>query len=91
LPDLPTIADTVPGYEVVLWFGTMAPKGTPPAVMERLNGAINKALGDPAVKKVLDKDGMIGSGGTPQQFDTRIRQDYERWDKVVKERGIKPE
>ena len=91
LPDLPTVAETIPGYEVVLWFGTMAPRGTPQAVMERLNAAINKALSDPAVKKVLDKDGMIGSGGTQQQFDARIRKDYERWDKVVRESGIKPE
>jgi len=85
------VAETIPGYEVVLWFGTMAPRGTPQAVMERLNAAINKALSDPAVKKVLDKDGMIGSGGTQQQFDARIRKDYERWDKVVRESGIKPE
>jgi tripartite-type tricarboxylate transporter receptor subunit TctC len=91
LPDLPTVGDTVPGYEVVLWFGTMAPRNTPQPVMERLNSAINKALGDPAVKKVLETDGMMASGGTPQQFAERIRKDYERWDKVVKERGIKPE
>ena len=91
VPDLPTVAETVPGYEVVLWFGTMAPRGMPQPVMERLNGAINKALGDPAVKQVLERDGMIASGGTPQQFDGRIRKDYERWTKVVKESGIKPE
>ena len=91
VPDLPTVADTVPGYEVVLWFGTMTPRGTPQPVIDRLNAAINKALGDPAVKKVLETDGMVASGGTPQQFDARIRKDYERWDKVVKERGIKPE
>jgi tripartite-type tricarboxylate transporter receptor subunit TctC len=91
LPDLPTIAETIPGYEVVLWFGTMTPRGTPQPIIERLNGAINKALGDPAVKKALGQDGMIASGGTPQAFDDRIRKDYERWDKVVKERGIKPE
>jgi tripartite-type tricarboxylate transporter receptor subunit TctC len=91
VPDLPTIAETVPGYEVVLWFGTMVPRGTPQPVIEKLNAAINKALGDPAVKKSLGQDGMIASGGTPQQFDSRIRKDYERWDRVVKERGIKPE
>jgi tripartite-type tricarboxylate transporter receptor subunit TctC len=91
VPDLPTVAETVPGYEVVLWFGTMTPRGTPQPVIDRLNAAINKALGDPAVKKVLETDGMVASGGTPQQFDQRIRKDFERWDKVVKERGIKPE
>lgn len=91
LPNVPTVAETVPGYEVVLWFGTMAPRGTPQPVIERLNAAINKALGDPAVKKILEGDGMLPSGGTPQQFDERIRKDYDRWTKVVKESGLKPE
>ena len=90
LPNVPTIAETVPGYEVVLWFGTMAPRGTPQPVIERLNAAINKALGDPAVKKILEGDGMLPSGGTPQQFGERIRKDYDRWVKVVKETGLKP-
>jgi tripartite-type tricarboxylate transporter receptor subunit TctC len=91
LPNLPTVAETVPGYEVVLWFGTMAPRGTPQPVIERLNAAINKALGDPAVKKNLEGDGMLPSGGTPQQFGERIRKDYDRWLRVVKEAGLKPE
>jgi tripartite-type tricarboxylate transporter receptor subunit TctC len=91
LPNVPTVAETVPGYEVVLWFGTMAPRGTPQPVIERLNAAINKALGDPAVKKNLEGDGMLPSGGTPQQFSERIRKDYDRWMRVVKEAGLKPE
>jgi len=90
LPDVPAIGDTVPGYEVVLWFGTMTPRGTPQPIVQILNGAINKALQDPAIKKVLERDGMIGSGGAPQDFDQRIRKDYERWMKVVKEVGLKP-
>ena len=90
LPKLPTVAETVPEYEVVLWFGTMAPRGTPQPVMERLNAAINKALGDPAVKKILEGDGMLPSGGTPQQFGERIRKDYDRWLRVAKEAGLKP-
>jgi len=91
LPNVPTIAETVPGYEVVLWFGTMAPRGTPQPIIDRLNAAINKALGDPAVKKNLEGDGMLPSGGTPQQFGERIRKDYDRWLRVVKESGLKPE
>jgi tripartite-type tricarboxylate transporter receptor subunit TctC len=91
LPNVPTVAETVPEYEVVLWFGTMAPRGTPQPVIERLNGGINKALQDPAVKKNLEGDGMLPSGGTPQQFAERIRKDYDRWLKVVKESGLKPE
>ena len=91
LPNVPTVAETIPGYEVVLWFGTMAPRGTPAPVMDRLNAGINKALQDPSVKKILETDGMIASGGTPQQFDKRIRDDYARWTRVVKESGIKVE
>ena len=90
MPNVPTIAETVPGYEVVLWFGTMTPRGTPQPIIDTLNAAINKALQDASVKKNLEGDGMVASGGTPKQFDERIRKDYERWTKVVKETGIKP-
>ena len=90
LPDVPAIAETIPSYEVVLWFGTMTPRGTPQPIIQQLNAAINKALQDPAVKQTLERDGMTPSGGTPQDFDRRIRQDYERWTKVVKEVGLKP-
>jgi tripartite-type tricarboxylate transporter receptor subunit TctC len=69
----------------------MAPRGTPQPIIDRLNAAINKALQDPAVKKNLEGDGMLPSGGTPQQFGDRIRKDYDRWVKVVKETGLKPE
>lgn len=90
LPDTPTVAETVPGYEVVLWFGTMAPRGTPQPIIDRLNAGINKALQDPTIKKNLEGDGMRPSGGTPQQFGERIRKDYDRWVRVVKEVGLKP-
>jgi tripartite-type tricarboxylate transporter receptor subunit TctC len=91
LPNVPTVADTLPGYEVVLWFGSMVPRGTPPAIIQTLNAGVNKALQDPQIKKNLEGDGMIGSGGTPQQFGERIRKDYDRWVKVVKEANIKIE
>jgi tripartite-type tricarboxylate transporter receptor subunit TctC len=90
LPNVPTIAETLPGYDVVLWFGTMAPRGTPQPIIDRLNAGINKALQDPAIKRNLEGDGMTPSGGTPQHFDQRIRKDYERWVKVAKEVGLKP-
>ena len=91
MPNVPTIGETVPGYEVVLWFGTMAPRGIPQPVMDTLNGAINKALKDPDIVKTLERDGMIASGGPPSAFGERIRKDYDRWVKVVKEAGIKVE
>jgi tripartite-type tricarboxylate transporter receptor subunit TctC len=91
LPDVPTMAETLPGYEVELWFGVMAPKGTPPTMIERLNTGVNKFLQEPEMKKNLDAQGMIPSGGTPEKFGQRIRKDYERWLRVVKEAGIKAE
>jgi tripartite-type tricarboxylate transporter receptor subunit TctC len=67
----------------------MAPRGTPQPVIEQLNTAINKVLQMPDMKKNLEVQGMIGSGGTPGQFDKRIRRDYERWQKLVATTGIK--
>lgn len=91
LPDIPTLGETLPGYEVELWFGVMAPRGTPQPVIDALNGALNKMLQEPEMKKNLDAQGMVPSGGTPAKFGERIRKDYERWLKVVAEAGIKPE
>jgi tripartite-type tricarboxylate transporter receptor subunit TctC len=91
LPDIPPLNETLPGYEVELWFGVMAPRGTPPAVIDRLNAAVNRFLQDPDMKKNLEAQGMVASGGTPQRFGERIRKDYERWVKVVREQNIKPD
>ena len=91
LPNVPTIAETIPGYEVELWFGTMAPRGTPQPIINQLNAAINKAVQSPDIRKTLESDGMIGSNITPDQFGQRIRKDYDRWLKVVKDANIKVE
>ena len=69
----------------------MAPRGTPQPMIDRLNATINKALETPEMKKNLEAQGMIATGGTPQKFGERIRREYDRWVKVVKESGIKPE
>ena len=91
LPDTPTVAETVPGYEVELWFGVMAPRGTPQPIIDQLNGAVNKLVQEPDMKKNLEAQGMAPSGGPPSRFNDRIRKDYDRWVRVVKEAGIKPE
>ncbi len=91
LPNVPTLGETLPGYEVELWFGTMAPRGTPQPIIDTLNAAINKSLNDPVMKKNLETQGMIPTGGTPQKFGERIRREYDRWVKVINEAGIKPE
>ena len=91
LPAVPTMAEALPGYEVESWYGVVAPKGTPPAIIERLNAAVNKILHEPEMKTNLELEGMAPTGGTPEQFNRRIRSDYERWAKVVTDAGIKPE
>jgi tripartite-type tricarboxylate transporter receptor subunit TctC len=83
LPDLPAIAETLPGFEIVLWFGTMVPRGTPQPIIERLNGALNEVLKMDDVKVGLEHEGMIGTGGPPEAFGRRIRTDYDRWVKLV--------
>ncbi len=89
LPNVPTVGDTVAGYAVELWFGAMAPRNTPQPIVDALNGAINKILQEPEMKKNLEAQGMTPTGGTPAKFNERIRREYERWTKVVQERGIK--
>ena len=69
----------------------MAPRGTPPAVIERVNGVINKALSSEEIKKNLEQQGMVPTGGTPQKFGERIRKEYDRWVRVVQEANIKGE
>jgi tripartite-type tricarboxylate transporter receptor subunit TctC len=81
----------VPGYEVELWFGVMAPRGTPQPIIDQLNGAMNKMVQEAEMKKNLDAQGMVPSGGTPAKFGERIRKDYDRWLRVVRKAGIKPE
>jgi tripartite-type tricarboxylate transporter receptor subunit TctC len=88
LPDVPAIAETFPGFDVVLWFGLMAPKGTPQPAIDRLNGAINQILKMEDVKTSLDREGMQATGGTPEDFGKRIRDDYARWVKLVKDRNL---
>jgi len=91
LPNVPTLGETLPGYEVELWFGTMTPRGTPQPIIDRINGIVNKALESAEIKKNLEQQGMVPTGGTPQKFGERIRKEYDRWVKVVQEANIKAE
>jgi len=88
-PDLPTIAETVPGYEATIWLGVMAPKGTPTDVITFLNTAINKVINLPDVKAVWLKQGAIPLVKTPEEFDAYLRKDIEKWAQVVKVSGAK--
>ena len=88
-PDLPTVAETVPGYEATIWLGVMAPKGTPKEVVTFLNGAINKVINRPDVKEAWLKQGAIPMVKTPEEFDAFLRKDIDKWAEVVRISGAK--
>jgi tripartite-type tricarboxylate transporter receptor subunit TctC len=91
LPDVPVLADFVPGYEASAWFGVGAPRGTPPEIIEKLNREINIALADPKMKaKLADLGGMI-MPGSPADFGKIIAEETDKWAKVVKFSGAKAE
>jgi tripartite-type tricarboxylate transporter receptor subunit TctC len=87
-PDLPTIGETVPGYESTIWIGVMAPKGTPKDVIAFLNQSINKVIELPDVKEAWAKQGAVPMVKTPEQFDAFLRKDIEKWAVVVKSAKI---
>jgi len=90
LPDLPTVAEAgVPGYEVVLWHGLVAPKGVPRPIVDRLNREANEVLKAKDMGDLLATDGVAPAGGTPGQFRAVIKADIERWRGVVKQANIK--
>lgn len=91
LPELPTIAETVTGYESSSWFGVLAPVATPRPVIERLNAAVNKALDDEAIRKRLDALGVERVGGSAEAFGAYLRAKVEETDKIAKAAGLKPE
>jgi tripartite-type tricarboxylate transporter receptor subunit TctC len=88
LPDVPTIGETVPGYEVVHWYGLWGPKGMPDAIVTRWNGEVAKLLQAEEMKKRLAIEGLEPAGGPPGQFLNRIRGDVEKWRRVVREAKI---
>jgi tripartite-type tricarboxylate transporter receptor subunit TctC len=88
-PGLPAIAETVPGYEVINWFGIFAPRGTPKSIVTRLNAALNDALRSPELAKVLNTRGADVVGGTPEAFARVVKTDFAKWAKVVKESGAR--
>jgi tripartite-type tricarboxylate transporter receptor subunit TctC len=91
LPDIPTVAEFVPGYEASNWFGVGAPKATPAETVEKLNEEINAGLADPKIKARLAELGAMVLSGSPADFGKLIAEDTEKWAKVIKSAGIKPE
>jgi tripartite-type tricarboxylate transporter receptor subunit TctC len=91
LPHVPTIGETVPGYEATSWSGIVAPKGTPPQVIERLSGEINAGLANPCIKARFGEIGATPMIIGPAEFGRLIADETDTWGRVVKLSGAKPE
>jgi tripartite-type tricarboxylate transporter receptor subunit TctC len=91
LPEVPPIADFVPGYEMSQWYGIAAPRGTPAEIIDRLNREINAAFADPRMKTRLTDVGGTVLPGTPEEFQKFVASEMEKWAKVVKFAGLRAE
>jgi tripartite-type tricarboxylate transporter receptor subunit TctC len=91
LPGVPTVAETVPGYEATAWFGIGMPKGTPRDVIDKVNAEVNRALADPKMRERLAELGGRPIGGTPEDFGKVIAAETAKWEKVVISSGAKVE
>jgi len=88
IPDVPTVSETVPGYEVTHWYGIWGPKGIPKDIVMRWNREVAKVLNTDSMKRWMAQEGLEPAGGPPEEFLNRIRSDVEKWKKVVKEAKI---
>jgi tripartite-type tricarboxylate transporter receptor subunit TctC len=91
LPDIPTVSDFLPGFEVGAWQGLAAPKGTPHEIIDKLNTEVNRALASPGMQARFTELGMRVLSGSPATFKRLIAEDTEKWAKVVKFSGAKPD
>jgi tripartite-type tricarboxylate transporter receptor subunit TctC len=91
LPDLPTLGDFLPGYEASAWYGVAAPSNTPNEIVQKLNKEINAGLADPKIKARLADLGGTVIPGSPADFGKLVADEIEKWGKVVKFSGAKPE
>jgi tripartite-type tricarboxylate transporter receptor subunit TctC len=91
LPDVPSMSETVPGYDTEVWWGLLGPAGMPPELAARLSRDFVAALNTDAVKERLSKLGAAPIGSSPEKFDAKIRADYEKWGPIIKAAGMKAE
>jgi tripartite-type tricarboxylate transporter receptor subunit TctC len=85
LPDVPTVAEAgVPGYEATIWLGLIAPAGTPPAIVEKLNAAVNDVVAQPEIRKLWAEQGAVAMAMSPSEFDKFLRGDIAKWRDVAK-------
>ncbi len=87
-PDLPAIAEVLPGFESSTWFGVFGPRGLAPDIATRLNTAVNQVLGDAEIKDRMTRLGIEGVGGTPQQFGKLLADESDKWKRLISERKI---
>jgi tripartite-type tricarboxylate transporter receptor subunit TctC len=89
LPDVPTVIESgYKDYEVIGWFGLMAPAGTPPAIVEKVSAEVAKALASPAIRERATEQGATPVGNTPAQFERFVRDDVARWTRIIRQAGI---
>ncbi len=92
LPEVPTVSEAgVPGYEAVIWLGIMAPTGTPKAIVEKLNVEITRIANAPEMKAAWAKQGAVAMSMTPEEFGRFMREDIEKWARIVKISGARPD
>jgi len=90
VPNVPAAIESgvLPGYDVTTWYGFFAPRGTPPAVIAKLNKAMNEIIAEPAVRERLTKAGVVVKGSTPEAFGAFMADEYARWNKVREAAGL---
>jgi tripartite-type tricarboxylate transporter receptor subunit TctC len=91
LPDIPTVAETVPKFEATIWLGLMAPKGTPADVVNKLNAEVRKIVNNPEVKVAWAKQGAVPMSMSVSEFDQYLNADIAKWTHIVKISGAKPD
>jgi len=91
-PDIPALAETVPGYEATNWHAMIGPKGIPPAVVERINAEVRRIVSAKDIESTLHASGVFpAGGGSAEEVRALIRKDYEQWRRVITQAGVKPE
>jgi tripartite-type tricarboxylate transporter receptor subunit TctC len=89
LPNVPTIAETVPGYEAIIWYGVGAPQGTPAGIIGRLNRELNAGLASAKIKSQLAELGVAPITSSPPEFGAFVKAEIDKWEKVIQVSGTK--
>lgn len=91
LPDLPVMAETLPGFELVTWHGVMTAPGTPRELVARINRELNAVLERPEIRERMEKSGLQVSGGSPEAFAAIVRRDYDKYGSALRSAGVQPQ